>query len=315
LPDKGMHATGNKSIASLFSKKQVTVLITDSGLGGLSIFAQIASRLKSEPIFPRVSLIYFNAMPEQSRGFNALKDMDERIRVFDGALEGMKRHKPDLIMIACNTLSVLYDRTAFSRRESIPVVDIVRFGVDIVYEQLLRDPEAKAVLLGTVTTIASDLHRSQLIDKGISADRIIVQACDQLATQIEKGPGSTAVVRLINTCMDQAAKELGHAQTNVVVALFCTHFGFSRNIIRESMQKRVSGKVMVLDPNQRMAASLFETTDGIGRDNAIVDLKIVSKIIWDKTRIDAISSVIQPLSAETAQALRNYQWVPDLFAF
>ena len=72
----------------MFAKNHVTILVTDSGLGGLAIFAEIAARLKSDPIFPEVSLIYYNAWPEQNRGYNGLKDMDERIRVFDRALAG-----------------------------------------------------------------------------------------------------------------------------------------------------------------------------------------------------------------------------------
>jgi len=310
-----MEPVGNEPIVSLFAKKHVTVLVTDSGLGGLSIFAEIAARLKSDPIFPDVSLIYYNAWPEQNRGYNSLKDMGERVRVFDRALVGMKRYQPDIIMIACNTLSSLYDRTVFSRRETVPVIDIVRFGVDMVYERLSREANATAVILGTVITITSDIHRSRLIEKGISPDRLAVQQCDQLPTRIEKGPYSNAVVQLVDTFMGQAAEKLDSTQSEVFAALFCTHFGYAQGLIREKLEYLTGRRVSILDPNRRMAAYLFDISGGNRYDCAAVDLRVVSRIVWDQAKIDAISKIITAQSAETAHALINYEWIPDLFTF
>lgn len=310
-----MDSVGNEQIASLFAKKHVTILITDSGLGGLSIFAEIAARLKIDPIFPEVTLVYYNAWPEQNVGYNGLKDMDERIRVFDRALAGMKRYQPDIIMIACNTLSVLYNQTAFSRRETLPVIDIVQFGVDLVYETLSREADGTAAILGTVTTIASGVHRSRLIQKGISPDRLVSQPCDQLATRIEKGPHSDAVVQLVDTFMEQAAEKFGPRQSNVFAALFCTHFGYCRNLIKEKLGNRIRGSVTVLDPNQRMAAYLFEACGGNRHGHAVVNMQVVSRIIWEQAKIDAISGIIEAQSAETAQALKNYEHKSDLFTY
>jgi glutamate racemase len=308
-----MVTEAKKAIPKLFGKGHVTVLVTDSGLGGLAIFAEIAARLKADPIFPRVSLVYYNAWPEQDRGYNGLKDNGERVRVFDRALMGMMRYQPDVIMIACNTLSVLYDRTDFSRREAVPVVDIVRFGVEALYESLCGDADLQAVLLGTVTTIASDIHRSRLVARGILPERLIVQPCDQLATQIEKGPGSQAVARMVDGFMLQAAERLGPAKTDVAVALFCTHFGYCRDLIRESLQHRTRGHVAIVDPNRRMAAFLFEAPGGTCHDPTAIDMRVVSRIVWEKIKIDAIAEVIAPLSAETAEALRAYEHNSDLF--
>jgi len=310
-----MEPVGTEPIGSLFAKKHVTILVTDSGLGGLSIFAEIAARLKSDPIFPEVSLIYYNAWPEQHRGYHGLKDTDERIRVFDRALAGMKRYRPDIIMIACNTLSILYDRTAFSRQEVIPVIDIAGFGVDMVYEHLSREADTTAVILGTVTTITSDIHRSRLIEKGISPDRLVVQPCDQLPTKIEKGPGSDAVAQLIDTFMSQAVKMLGRGRGRLYAALFCTHFGYAQGLIREKLEYLTGRRVSILDPNRRMAAYLFEISGGNRYDRTEVDQRVVSRIIWDQTKVDAISKTVEAQSSETAQALRNYEWIPDLFTF
>ena len=310
-----MSSAESASIASLSALEHVTILVTDSGMGGLSVFAEIAARFKREPIFPRVSLIYYNAWPDQDRGYNSLKNMEERVRVFDRALDGMKRYCPDLIMIACNTLSVLFDRTEFSRCQSIPVVDIVRFGVDTVFENLSKDAASKAVILGTVTTIASDLHRSRLIGKGISPDRLVGQPCDQLATWIEKGPDSDTVAQMIDTFMEQAAGKIGPVPSRLFAALFCTHFGYCGDLIRENLEKRTGCPVTILDPNQTMAAWLFEAAGGKRHGHAEVEMQVVSRIIWDRTKRDAISAVIEKKSAETAAALKQYEHLPELFTF
>ena len=220
-----MNAIAPISLASLFERKKVTILVTDSGLGGMAIFAEIAARFQRDPIFPHVSLIYYNAWPEQNRGYNSLDGMQERIRAFDRALAGMRRFQPDLVFIACNTLSVLYDRTAFSRTAEMPVIDIVRFGVEMVYEALSVSPDALAVILGTVTTIASRVHHDRLAERGIAPQRIVSQPCDQLATEIERGPGSTAVAAMIQTFMQQAADQVDSPASAVFAALCCTHFG------------------------------------------------------------------------------------------
>jgi glutamate racemase len=303
----------NRAVAPLFDKEHVTILITDSGLGGLAVFAEIAARLEREPLFSGATLVYYNAWPEQDRGYNRLKDMAERIRVFDRALDGTKRFGPDLIMIACNTLSTLYDRTAFSRRETVPVIDIVGFGTQMVYEDLCRHDQRTALLLGTVTTIQSDVHRSRLLAAGVSPDRIVLQACDQLATQIENGPASETVVQMVDGFMAEAAGKLGSAGQDVAVALFCTHFGYCKDLIEDKLTARTGGKATTLNPNQGMAACLFEAAAGPPVPDTRVEMRVVSRITWDRKRIEAIAAVIGQQSPGTAEALRRYEHMPDLF--
>ena len=300
-----MHTAETPSLASLFAKKRVTVLVTDSGLGGMAIFAGIAARLRREPLFPDVSMVYYNAWPEQHRGYNGLEDMDERVRVFDRALEGMKRFRPDIIMIACNTLSVLFDRTEFSRRETLPVIDIVRFGVDRLYEALAGNADAAAVILGTVTTIASDVHRSQLIERGIAENRIVVQPCDQLATAIEKGPGTPAVAKLVDTFTAQAAEKLGPGSSDLFAALCCTHFGYCGDLIREKLENRTRRRVTLLDPNRHMAGCLFEAPGASRHGHASVALEVVSRIVWDQTKIDAIAGIVEKQSPADGSGLEK----------
>jgi len=302
-------------IKALLGRRKITVLITDSGLGGISICAEIARGLKTHPIFPEVSLIYYNAWPEQDRGYNRLKNTAERVRVFDRALDGMMRFDPDLIMIACNTLSVLYPRTEFSRGARIPVIDIVGFGVNMIAENLAGAADSAVVILGTLTTIASGVHRSRLVARGIDPGRIVSQPCDQLATAIEQGPRSDTVREMIATFTAQAAEKLGETRAAVFAALCCTHFGYCGKMIGKALQDRVAGPVTVLNPNDAMAGFLFAAAGDRRYPETDLDVKVVSKIIWEDGKIASVSRLIRNVSIETAEALENYERIPTLFTF
>jgi len=300
--------------SKFYKKRQVTILITDSGLGGISICAEIASELMRRDMFENVSLIYFNAWPEQNRGYNRLGGTAERIRVFDSALQGMMRFKPDFIMIACNTLSVLYHRTKFSRFVDIPVVDIVGFGVDMIAKALEVSSKGRAVILGTVTTIDSQVHHDHLIQRGIQPGQIISQPCDQLATEIEKGPAGPTVLQMIETYMQQAALKIDPDSGSIYAALCCTHFAYCQESIKGTLAELTKRPVTILNPNHQMAAYFLSNCRENNLSDTTVEIKVVSKITWEKRKIVSISSLAQSISPETANALNHYAHNPNLFS-
>ena len=113
-----------------------------------------------------VRLTYVNAWPFEDRGYNDLPDETARVQVFDAALARMAQMQPGRILIACNTLSILYPGTTFSRRPTVPVHGIVDAGVDLFVARLAGDPASSIVLLGTRTTIESGVHQERLAAAG-----------------------------------------------------------------------------------------------------------------------------------------------------
>jgi len=309
-----MHLSESDTFSQFYEKRRVTILITDSGLGGISICAEMAGELMRLHMFEKVSLIYFNAWPEQDRGYNRLSNTAERIQVFDSALKGMMQFKPDFILIACNTLSVLYPRTQFSQHVNIPVIDIVGFGVDMMTNALQTSPQSQVVILGTVTTIESHVHQENLIQNGIQADQIVLQPCDQLATEIEKDPAGQIVSDMIDTFMCQAGQKMDPACDNVYAALCCTHFAYCQDLIQDALADVTKKPVKILNPNRQMARYLLTNCRDTRFSRTATDIQVVSKIIWEEKKIKSISSLIQPVSPETANALKNYKQVSNLFA-
>ncbi len=301
--------------AAVPQKERLSVVIVDSGMGGLSICASIVAGLEKLRLKGSFALTYFNAWPEQDRGYNSIADQAERIRVFDAALLGIRNYQPDIILIACNTLSVLYPQTAASRTMTLPVVGIVDFGVELMLRHMLQRPEHQVIILGTLTTISSAIHRDSLIAHGIDGRRIVSQACDQLATQIEYGPDSPQVRAMIDDFMVQAASKLHYPEAPVAAAFCCTHFGYCTDLFKHSLETVLGLHCMILNPNEAMGHYFIERFGQTGTSDALLRLEVVSRIQWEDRKVDAISAALMPTSPATARALRNYRYHPELFSF
>jgi len=265
-------------------KDPLTLLITDSGLGGLSVCAGIVAGLERTRPRREVALTYFNAWPEPERGYNLLPGTAERVRVFDRALLGMARFEPDLLVIACNTLSALYPHTAFSRAGRIPVLGIIEFGVRMLAGQLQARPDSLAVLFGTPATLASGAHAQALAALGVPAERVLAQPCDRLAGQIELDPDSPRVRELIDTYVGQAAQRTGARGRPILAALCCTHYGYSLAAFERALAAHFPGTATILDPNRAMTGHLVP--DRAPRHREIrVKLEVVSRIPWSGAKL------------------------------
>ena len=296
-------------------KDSLSLVITDSGMGGLSIFADVVSGLQARRAYRSVSVIYFNAWPEQDRGYNLLPGMAERVRVFDRALDAMLRFEPDRILIACNTLSALYPDTTFSRKAPVPVTDIIGYGVEQMHAYLTQQADGRVILLGTPTTIEAGTHRSRLIERGIDAGRIVCQPCDRLAGEIEKAPQGATVREMIEEYVGQAVARIPDRRLPVAAALCCTHYGYSRSVFEAALRARFEGPVAILDPNRAMSEALLAGLPPRGEKDVRIDLRVVSRIVWSEEKIGAIARLLEATSPLTADALKRYRHDPELFTF
>jgi glutamate racemase len=300
---------------SAAAKDTLSLVIADSGMGGLSICADVVNGLQARRSYRSVSLTYFNAWPERDRGYNLLPGMAERIRVFDRALGAMLRFQPDRILLACNTLSALYTQTPFSKQAPVPVVGIIDFGVDLIYAHLSARAESRVIILGTPTTIEADTHRKRLVERGIPAERIICQPCDRLAGEIEKEPEGATVRAMVESCIRQAAERVPDRRRPVAAALCCTHYGYSERIFEAAMQASFEGPVTILNPNRAMSEALLADLAPQREEDIRIDLEVVSRIVWSDEKIEAIARLLEAESPLTASALRQYRHDPDLFTF
>ncbi len=305
-----------------------TIVVTDSGLGGLSVFAAIATGLARTCPWSGVDLVYFNAWPEKDRGYNHYPDMAHKSRVFDNALAAMARLRPDALVIACNTLSVIYPYTDFSKTSPGPVHDIIDQGVDMIAAALTRDPETGVILFSTPTTAESRIHVQGLVRKGIAPDRIVNQGCVNLAGTIERNPFDPDLPAMIQDNVDQAMASGAGQFRQVAAGLCCTHFGYCRKLFSSAIAGHTGRPPLILTPNQILADQvLLQAAQMISRDSmprsgipeaqagppSVMDIRIMSRVQWDRQRITAYETLFAPHAPRVAKALTNYHFNPDLF--
>lgn len=291
----------------------MTVVITDSGLGGLLICAGLESRLRGLAGDP-VRLVYVNAWPDAGHGYNDLPDMRDRAAVFDRALAAMTAMAPDLILIACNTLSVVYEGTSFRRAPAVPVTGILEEGTELFREALARDPKAVLALFGTRTTIGSGEHVRRLAERGIDPRRVVAEPCHGLAAAIDKDPDSPAVPGLIDDCVRRAAPRLP-AGVPLFAGFACTHYAYVAESFRASIGGRTGADAGILDPGERLVDGILRglgARTGGDREGRVA-VEVVSKIELPEAQRKAFSRRLEQLSPATAAALLAYRRAPELF--
>lgn len=296
------------------SAKTHAILVTDSGLGGLSVFNEIANRLVKRSPWQTVKLVYFNAWPAPHRGYNHFDTTEKRTSIFNNALNAMTKFDPDEILIACNTLSVIYPLTHFSKSSGVKVEGIVDHGVQMVHQNLIAEPESVALILGTPTTINARTHEKELVRLGISAGRIINIACTNLAGWIEREPFSKTVNTMITEFVQEAATKLDHFSGNAYAALCCTHFGYRQELFEQAFADLVEAKVAILNPNIKMARQSVPPFDDGRSFSPQIDMQIISKAEWSAEQIGAYEKLLPDISDATRQALNLYKHEPNLFS-
>lgn len=300
----------------------VTVAITDSGLGGLSVVAAAERGLREAGVTANIDLVFCNALFDADSGYNSLPSRPTKVAMFDRALAGLQAEcHPDLIVIACNTLSVIYKDTAFAAHAPVPVIDIVACGVDLVASRLPADGPGAVIVLGTETTIGEGTHKAALVARGYAPDRIVTQACPQLASCIEAGFDSEETTFLIDAYVAEAIAAAGALPAPLYASLNCTHYGYATAAWQAAFASRGLAVAGILDPNQSLADEvrgwLSSHDAGAPREGAPVgrvSVRVVSMPEIAPAAVTSISRWLQGVSPATAAALRNYQQRPGLFS-
>ena len=296
-------------------KPDVTIVVTDSGLGGLSVAADLAARLPASGIVRSARIVFVNAEPDVALGYNDMKLEADKVRVFDAALAAMEtRYKPDLILIACNTLSVVYPGTAHAKKGGTETVEIVGLGADLIARELETKRGATAVVFATKTTIESGAHKKLLVGKGVPADHVVGEACHRLAGAIERGAASEETVAYVKKFVAEALEKRPDKTGPIVASLNCTHYGYVKPLWEQAFAAAGYPGVKVLDPNPLMTDLVLREGGAKRFPKAAVTVEVVSKVPIDEATRATLGALLRSVSPETADALARYRHEPDLFA-
>jgi len=299
---------------ALASRDSVTIVITDSGLGGMSVVADAVTKLQGHPAYGHIDLIFANALFTAEGGYNSLTDREQKIRIFGRALEGMQaRLKPDVVLIACNTLSVLYQDTEFASTTDIPVFGIIEDGVNLIADNMTDDGAARTILFATETTVEEGSHKAGLIEQGLAPESIVTQACPELASYIEQGFDGMETEFLIDAYVGEALGKIGAQADPLFVSFNCTHYGYALEGWRAAFASRGVEVAGFLNPNTKMIDVLL-SDDLVGRRSpATMTVRAVSMVEIPQAAILSIGRFLHAICPEAEAALTDYELIPDLF--
>ena len=286
------------------------ILITDSGVGGLSVCAYAERFFRTRGFTEPVRLTFANAAPENDYGYNSMPSREVKLQTFDRFLRNVsERYEPDFIYVACNTLSVLLPDTPYFQNAAIPVKGIIETGVELLLQELESDPTSVAMIFGTQTTIDAGAYPRLLEHRGVAASRIISQACPGLADTISEDRDGTKTKAEIVRWVHAAIDKMQRSNVPVVACVACTHYGYRKDFFAEALAG-AGVRAKVINPNERAVDDLFDDTSGKDRD---VDVEFVTRYAIPKTTIDALTWFLNDISPRTVAAMKNFVHVPDLF--
>lgn len=191
-------------------RRAPTILVFDSGLGGLTVFAQ-ARRAR-----PDARFVY--AADDAGFPYGRLGEAELVGRVLAVMERLIERHEPDLVVIACNTASTLV-LPPLRQRFSLPFVGTV----PAIKPAAERSASKRFSVLATPGTVARDYTRG-LVETYAHGCRVTLVGSRRLAglaeAELHGAPASDAdILAEIAPCFVADAE----GRTDVVV-LACTHY-------------------------------------------------------------------------------------------
>ena len=278
------------------------ILITDSGVGGLSVVAYAERFVRTEGFTEPVQLTFANAAPANDYGYNSMPSHEAKIETFDRFLRNVtERYAPDMIYVACNTLSVLLPEI----HPTVPIKGIIETGIALLLAELEKDPRSIAMIFGTQTTIDAGAYPRLLQERGIAASRIVSQACPGLADTIsEDREGTKARAEIEKWVRVAQASSLRPRDVPIVACLACTHYGYRKDLFASAL-----GHATVINPNESAVGDLFDRA-GASHD---VDVEFVTRYPLPVTTVETLTWLLRDISPRTVDAMQHFEHIPDLF--
>lgn len=216
--------------------------VFDSGVGGLSVLAQI--RL----LMPQADLTYVADRGRAPYGTKTLFEVREMsLEVADMLI----RMGATTLVVACNTASAAALETI---RNQFPVTPVV--GMEPAVK-----PAASASASGVIGVFATAAtFQGQLFDAVVSQHasgvRVVTATCPEWVKIVERGSvGGAAVESSIRTAVQPVLDE--GADTLV---LGCTHFSF----LKQAIVNVAGPKIRIIDPAPAVAAQTSRVAEDVG---------------------------------------------------
>ena len=188
-----------------------TILIFDSGVGGLTVFREV--------VRARPDARYIYIADDAGFPYNNQPEAALIARVVDVIGKAISDHQPDLIVNACNTASTIA-LSALRERYTVPIVGTV----PAIKPACAQSKSKRIAVLGTQATVSREYTRA-LIREFAGDCNVVLVGSPKLATYAEMElagtPASDADIKSeIAPCFGEGPPE--HYTDTIVLA--CTHY-------------------------------------------------------------------------------------------
>jgi len=217
-----------------------TILVFDSGLGGLTVFREVAAA-RPDARFVYVADDAF--FPYSGRGETEL--VERVVALFDTLI---KAHRPDLAVIACNTASTIV-LPQLRARFAIPFVGTVPAIKPACTVSVTR----RVLVLGTAATVSRE-YTHALIRDFANGSEVTLVGSSKLAAMAEaelhgEPAKDTAIASEIGPCfVDRDGR-----RTDTVV-LACTHYP----LLLPRLERLAPWPVTFIDPAPAIARRVVD---------------------------------------------------------
>jgi glutamate racemase len=239
FPATNQDGTSDGTALATFTMTAPTILVFDSGLGGLTVFREIV-RARPDGRF-----IYVADDAFFPYGAHNEQHLIGRVVPLFGELIAL--HRPDLIVIACNTASTLvlpHLRAAYP----LPFVGTV----PAIKPACASSKTRRVSVLGTKATVAREYTRTLIRDFAGDCEVTLVGAA-QLAPLVERALRDEAVRDEEIAAEIAPAFRDGPQRTDTVV-LACTHFP----LLLDRLQALAPWPVKWVDPAPAIARRVVD---------------------------------------------------------
>ena len=217
-----------------------TILVFDSGLGGLTVFREVKAAR------PDAEIIYVADDAFFPYGAHGEAELVDRVVPLVGKL--IEAHRPDLAVIACNTASTIV-LPHLRERYAVPFVGTVPAIKPACAASLTKCVS----VLGTEGTVAREYTRALIRDFANGAEVTLVGSAKLAAlaeAELRGTPAAdAAIAQEIAPCF---IDESGRRTDTVVLA--CTHFP----LLLERLQRLAPWPVSFIDPAPAIARRVVE---------------------------------------------------------
>lgn len=288
--------------------------ISDSGVGGLSVCAEVEARLRAATAGEDIELLYLNAALRDDYAYNSMASRQEKLEAFDCFLHNVRdRYHPDLLYIACNTLSILFRDSFFADHQAMmPVLGIVESGMEAMLTALRADPGASLVLFATPTTVEEGRYARQLLAAGVPAERFAQQACPGLPDAISNDFTGAQAETLLSEFIPAALAQFTRRPDRVIAFLGCTHYGYQAGVFERLLSQQVA-RSHVLNPNQAAAGSILERLPP-GNSACVPEIRFITPYPIPEKPLRSLPHYLGERAPGTVAALLGHEHDPSLYA-